>query len=265
MSLATFQWYSNLLGKQTTTRVLIPDGAKPPFAAFYLLHGLSDDASMWLRQCRLESHAQPYALAIVMPDGYKGFYTKGEQEGPDYARHIGEELPNFLESVLQLRSERGARAIGGLSMGGYGALRVGLAFPERFASVNSHSASFDWGRMEGRAAWKRMARRMNWTPERVRDILNIFGAHPAGTQHDPLVLAKAAKKRGLLPSMLMDCGTEDFLLEGNRRLAADFRAAKIAHEYREFPGTHEWGYWDLHIREALAFHAKVLGLTSSTQ
>src|SRR2546423_1237759 len=143
MAWSTVHWRSDILGKQTTTQVLLPDGGKPPYATFYLLHGLSDDSTMWLRRSRIEWYVRDLPLIVVMPDGYRGFYTDNEQ-GPAYARHIGEELPAFIERTFHAKAERGARAIGGLSMGGYGALRVGLGHANRFCSVNSHSGAVGW-------------------------------------------------------------------------------------------------------------------------
>jgi enterochelin esterase-like enzyme len=60
--------------------------------------------------------------------------------------------------------------------------------------------------------------------------------------------------------MLLDCGTEDYLLDGNRAFHAELERLKVPHEYREFPGAHTWDYWDEHVKDALAFHSKVLGI-----
>ncbi len=86
----------------------------------------------------------------------------------------------------------------------------------------------------------------------------VFGNRLTGTDHDLLLLARKARKAGALPKIRLDCGTEDFLLNENRHLHQQFTQAGIAHEYHEFPGAHNWDYWDLHIREALAFHARNL-------
>jgi S-formylglutathione hydrolase FrmB len=259
MPWTTLRWRSSVIGKATSAEVLLPQVGEPPFAAFYLLHGLSDDASVWMRNTRIEHYVRELPLVVVMPDGYRGFYTDNA-EGPAYARHIGEELPAQIERHFQVRAERSARAIGGLSMGGYGAMRIGLGYAGRFCSVNAHSAAAGWGRIKGRAGYLRAVRERQWSPEFTAEMQRIFGASPHGTEHDLLHLARRAKRRRQLPRLLLDCGTEDFLIEDNRRVHTALAEAGIDHVYREFPGAHDWDYWDLRVREALAFHAANLGL-----
>ena len=252
MSLFTAHWHSGILGKSTTAQIIFPDAGKPPFPTLYLLHGLSDDSTMWVRRTRLEIYAASLPLIIVMPDGYRGFYTDHE-EGPAYARHIGEELPAFIERTFPAIPRRDARAISGLSMGGYGALRIGLGFHDRFCSLHSHSGAVGWGRngkIESLA--KSPGRGLDFAAE----MLRIFGRSPDGTAHDLLALAKRAKRARKLPKILFDCGKDDFLLEDNRSFAKELQAAKIPHTYDEHSGGHDWDYWDTHIRQALAFHMK---------
>jgi putative tributyrin esterase len=262
MAWTTLHWKSDVIGKQTTAQVLLPETGTPPYATFYLLHGLSDDASTWMRRSRIEWYVRDLPLIVVMPDGYRSFYTK-PVEGPDFARHIGEELPSFIEHHFHARPERVARAIGGLSMGGYGALRVGLGYADRFCSINSHSGAVAWGNFDyktGPAGATSIAGR---GAEFMKELTAIFGDDPRGTDHDLGYLARRARAAGNLPELLLDCGTEDFLLEDNRAFDAELTAVGIPHTYLEFPGTHSWDYWDTHIRGALAFHARNLGLASS--
>ena len=113
MAWSTLHWRSDILGKQTTAQVLLPETGDGPFQVFYLLHGLSDDSSLWLRRSRIEWYVRDLPLIVVMPDGYRSFYTK-PVAGPDFAQHIGVELPAFIERHFHARPERSARAIGGL-------------------------------------------------------------------------------------------------------------------------------------------------------
>jgi putative tributyrin esterase len=261
MSWAQVQWRSDVLKKQTTMQVILPSVGTPPYATFYLLHGLSDDSLTWLRRTRIEWYVRERPLIVVMPDGYRGFYTDNE-EGPDYARHFGEEIPAFVERNFPARDARGARAVGGLSMGGYGALRVGLGFPDRFCSVNSHSGALMRLNLDlsPRQARKDEIFRKH-PPEFFAELRRIFGRHPMGGAHDLLTLIRRARRRHRrLPRMLIDCGTEDSLLPHNRALHDALVKLRVPHVYREFPGDHDWDYWDLHIREALDFHAKNLHL-----
>lgn len=262
MAWSTLHWKSEVIGKQTTAQVLLPETGKGPFPVFYLLHGLSDDASVWMRRSRIEWYVRDLPLIVVMPDGYRSFYTK-HVGGTDYARHIGVELPTFIERNFQARPERGARAIGGLSMGGYGALRIGMGYADRFCSVNSHSGAVGWGNFDYKTG-PAGPRSLNGRGEEfLRELAGIFGADPKGTEHDLSLLARRAREAGNLPELLLDCGTEDFLIEDNRAFHAELEAAKVPHVYREFPGAHTWDYWDQHVQEALVFHARNLGLATT--
>ncbi|RRJ94530.1 esterase family protein [Opitutaceae bacterium TAV4] len=259
MAWSTIHWKSDVLGKQTTAQVLLPDVGKPPYATFYLLHGLSDDSTNWLRRSRIEVYAAGLPLIVVMPDGYRGFYTDNDQ-GPAYAKHFGEELPSFVERTFHAKAARGARAIGGLSMGGYGALRIGLGYADRFCSVNSHSGAVGWGQIAGAADYKRAAKTRGWNDAFTAEMRRVFGSGPRGGAHDLLALARQAQAAGRLPKLMLDCGTEDFLIEDNRAFTRALAKQGVPHSYAEHPGAHTWDYWDEHIREALAFHAKNLRL-----
>lgn len=262
MALCTIHWTSSVIGKRTTAQVILPEVGEGPFATFYLLHGLSDDSSNWVRNTRLEHYVRDLPLVVVMPDGYRGFYTN-QEEGPAYAKHIGEELPAFIERQFNVKKTREGRAIGGLSMGGYGALRLGLDYADRYCSVNSHSGAVGWGHNQGASSLQAAGEQRGWSAEFIQEIRRIFGVNPVGTPHDIRWLAKRAKAAGNLPQMRLDCGTEDFLLQDNRDLHHDFTVAEVPHSYHEFPGEHNWDYWDLHIREAIDFHAANLGLSAS--
>jgi putative tributyrin esterase len=172
------------------------------------------------------------------------------------------ELPTFIERNFRAKPERAARAIGGLSMGGYGALRIGMGFADRFCSVNSHSGAVGWGNFDYKTGPAAPASLNGRGEEFLRELSQIFGDDPRGTEHDLLVLAKRALASGTLPELLIDCGTEDFLIEDNRAFRTDLQAANVPHTYREFPGSHTWDYWDTHIQEALQFHALNLGLAA---
>jgi putative tributyrin esterase len=261
MPWAEVRWRSEVIVKQTTMQVILPSVGKPPYATFYLLHGLGDDSTIWLRRTRIEVYVRALPLIVVMPDGYRGFYTDNE-EGPAYARHFGEEVPAFVERHFGARPARGARALGGLSMGGYGALRVALGYPDRFCSVNSHSGALMRFNLDlGPKAARKDPVFREHPPALYGEMQRIFGRRPMGTRHDLMALIQRARRRHRrLPRILLDCGTEDSLLPCNRDLHRDLAAAQVPHQYREFPGGHDWDYWDCHVRDALEFHARNLRL-----
>lgn len=250
MALAHLQFYSKVLNKQLAAEVLLPDVGKGPYPVLYLLHGLSDDHTIWLRRTRLEMYVTGAPLIIVMPDGLRGFYTDNN-EGAAYGKYLAEEIVDTTDRYFPTIRKREARAIGGLSMGGYGALRTALAYPEKFCSVHSHSGAV----MHGTRSWPSDISRLDQA-----EMVRVFGKEPAGTAHDLLELARVAAKRKKLPRILVDCGTEDFLIEDNREFHAKLKTLRIPHQYEEYPGAHNWDYWDTQIQTALAFHAESLGI-----
>jgi S-formylglutathione hydrolase FrmB len=201
-----------------------------------------------------------WPLLVVMPDGYRGFYTDNE-EGPAYARHIGRELVDFVDRNFQTIASRAGRAIGGLSMGGYGALRVGLGFADRFCSVNSHSGAL--GRLDADFTRDPAAseRHRNKSRAFLEELRKVFGERPHGSGHDLMVLARAAREKDRLPAMLIDCGREDLLLAESREFHRALKTEGIPHEYHEHAGAHDWDYWDRHVQDAVRFHGRNLGIT----
>ena len=146
-------------------------------------------------------------------------------------------------------------------MGGYGALRVGLAHSERFCSIHSNAGSLDRSVEFKLNATKRSAVVKNRSQEFILEMRRVFGEQPNGTSHDVLKHAVNAKRRGTLPKLWIDCGTDDYLIEGNRAFHRDLEAAQIPHAYHEFPGSHGWEYCNDHIGAALAFHSANMGIS----
>src|SRR5690606_27210421 len=102
-----------------------------------------------------------------------------------------------------------------------------------------------------------------WT--KIEDVQRkmVFGSKPEGSDHDLVALARKAKAARKLPRILIDCGTDDFLIDDNREYTARLKSLRIEHTYEEFDGAHNWDYWDLHVQEALAFHATALKIRRS--
>ena len=248
MAFCQVQWHSEVLGKALGLNVILPDCGEGPFPVFYLLHGLSDDHTIWHRRTRIERYVSELPMIVVMPDGFRGFYTNHEN-GPAYATYMAEELPAFVERNFPAKADRASRCIGGLSMGGYGAMRLALGYPDVYCSANSHSGAPTFGHEVA-----------DFAGDRAAEWELITGTDPTGSEHDLFALADRCAKQGNTPALRIDCGTEDFLIEQNRRFTAHLKQLGTAHEYQEFPGDHNWDYWDVHVQEALAFHARNLGI-----
>src|SRR5688572_14862254 len=142
-------FFSETLGMRSTIHVLLPQrslaDAKRKHAAtrtLYLLHGHSDDHTAWTRWSSIEKYAEGLNLAVVMPAVHLSFYTD-MVHGGNYWQFISEEVPAQVRSMFSLSSDRADNFVAGLSMGGYGAFKLALAHPERFAAAASLSGAMD--------------------------------------------------------------------------------------------------------------------------
>jgi putative tributyrin esterase len=248
MAFATINYDSRSLRKASSFNIVFPDDPDVvrPWSVFYLLHGLSDDHTIWMRRTSIERYVSGLPLVVVMPDGGRGWYTNAI-EGFAYEDDLLKDVIGLVERTFPVKADRSGRAIGGLSMGGYGAVKLGLKHTDLFASVNSHS---------GAILAQRDARIIK---EQYPEFERIFGKTPAGGPEDPSAIVERVD-HGRVPAMRIDCGTEDRLLEQNRTFHRQLESLRIAHEYQEFPGDHNWAYWDKHVQEAVAFHVRNLGL-----
>lgn len=249
MALCDLHYFSKSLNKQTAANVILPesDELSGPYPVLYLLHGLSDDYTIWQRRTSIERYVQNLLLIVVMPDGGRGFYTDAEQ-GFAYESAIVHDLIGLIDRTFPTRAERAGRCVGGLSMGGYGAMKLALRHPDLFCSAVSHSGALRFGHYP-----------MNEDTPFDAEFRRVIGADPVGGPNDLFALAEGID-RALLPALRIDCGTDDFLIEANRDFHAHLESLGIPHEYAEYTGAHEWSYWDLHIQEALTFHARNLGI-----
>jgi len=244
MALCNLAFFAKEIGKQCQMNVIVPEEGTGPFPVWYLLHGLSDDYSIWLRRTSIERYVSNLPLIVAMPDGFRGVYCDAVN-GPASERDMQNDVLGSVERLFPAAAKGEGRVIGGLSMGGYGSMKLALKFPGLFCSVASHSSAFD------------IAKR-DWG-ERAAEVDLIFGKDATGGKDDLFAIAGKAE-RAKLPAIRFDCGAEDFLIDDNRRFHAHLEQLGIAHEYAEFPGMHNWDYWDVHVQEALAFHRRALNL-----
>jgi putative tributyrin esterase len=252
---------STLLGRTVNYQILYPVRYQSPenrdkrFPVIYLLHGVTGHSTDWLERTKVALYATHYDLFIVMVEGANGWYTDSATIPADkYESYILRELIPDVEKRFRVSTQRESRAIAGLSMGGYGAIKFGLKYPEMFALAASMSGAF---------------RGPSWTGQDLKDfgvvrdsVLQTFGPadSPTRAANDVYKLARAvpAPRIGTLPYFYLDCGTEDFLYGNSRELAALFVELKMPHEYRELPGSHSWPYWDAQIQEILKLPANTL-------
>ena len=250
MALLQTNFFAESLGLSTTMTVILPQPTSHQIGmasaartaghpVLYLLHGLSDDDTIWLRRTAIERYVAALGLAVVMPQVSRSFYTD-EAHGNRYWTFLSEELPALVSDFFNVSTRREDTFVAGLSMGGYGALKWALRQPERFAAAASLSGALDVAAMRGRGG-----------RSEVLDL--VFGAgEVSGTENDLLHLIHTADATRL-PSLYLACGTEDHLVQDNRTFVAACTENGVELTTDFGPGQHRWDYWDEKIQQVLAW------------
>lgn len=210
----------------------------------YLLHGLSDNGSAWQRFTTIETVAREYGLVVVMPSISRSFYTD-QPNGQLYFTYLMEELPRYLKQVFGLDPRPEDTLIAGNSMGGFGAFKAALNYPERFCAAASFSGALSLAILS-----------MMPDDPRQQEFALIFGdlTQLEGTQHDSMVwLQKAAEHPQDLPKLYLACGKQDDLYPLNQMFYGAAQQIGVPIHYEEETGEHNWPFWDKHIQRFLAW------------
>lgn len=246
MALIQVNFVSKCLFRSVTMNVILPvdkisfsdEPVQVPrrFKTLYLLHGYLGNYTDWVTGTRIQRWAEERNLAVVMPSGDNAFYVDNEAAGNLYGQFIGEELVEITRRMFPLSDRREDTFIGGLSMGGYGAVRNGLKYHDTFSHIIGLSSALHL--LEPGA-------------QTIGHEKSIFGDPGAAARSDknPRVLIEGIEAP--LPKVYLSCGTEDSLLESNRLYRDLFSAAGFDVTWYEGPGGHEWDFWDDQIRRVL--------------
>ena len=256
MALMHVDFFSSTLGMCMNMDVILPENtqgligmdgkAEATFPTLYLLHGMSDDHTIWQRRTNIERYVADKNLAVVMPSTHLAWYTDTAY-GLDYLTFIGEELPRICRSFFRgMSDKREDTFVAGLSMGGYGAWKTALTYPETFSHAASLSGALDMPqRMARRKEIGTKAREEYWT--------GIFGDldKMENSPHDLYFLAQNCQKAGVLPRLFQCCGTEDELMVLNTGIRDRVKALGADLTWEQGPGNHNWAYWDEMIQHVL--------------
>jgi S-formylglutathione hydrolase FrmB len=256
MILNEVNFFSETLDLGSMMHVLIPQRAqveikskrKPKYRTLYLLHGHSDDHTAWQRWTSIERYVEGLNLVVVMPAVHLSFYNDMAYGGK-YWQFISEEVPAVVRDMFSLSSAREDNFVAGLSMGGYGAFKLALTYPDRFAAAASLSGALDIQAVVSEK--KDDPLNKAWLVQ----MRNVFGdlEKVPGSKHDLFVLAKRAAKAPVKPRLYQCCGTEDFLYADNVRFRDAIRQLPLDLTYEEGSGEHTWAYWDKMIQRVLAW------------
>ncbi len=246
MAFIQLHLFSESLGMQTTVGVVLPQkstageigtankAGDDQLKCLYLLHGLSDDQTIWMRRTSIERYAANYGLCVVMPTGAKSFYTDMTY-GMKYYTYIAKELPRIIESMFRVSDRREDRFIGGLSMGGYGALKIALRETGRYGAAVALSPVSDIH-----------------NPRFTEVLKPVFG-ETVPEEADLFHLITAHDSDAVKPRVYMTVGKEDFMYDDTARLNDCIAGLHYDYRYEETDGGHSWDVWDQAIQRALSW------------
>ncbi len=258
MAILNASIYSSALQRTIPVTVVLPSDktdmegkrcAKPPFKTLYLLHGIFGDQQDWLMQTRIARWAMDHNIAVVMPAGENHFYLNQPGRGFNYGDLIGEELVDLTREMFPLSDQKEDTFIGGLSMGGFGALINGMRNPETFGGIialssavvdeNSFPPDDDCESILGQKSFVQACSGKRSIDEYI------------GTEDDLNTWIRENAKNGQHQKIYLACGTDDFLIVKNRDLRDRLEELGYDVTYDEQPGSHDWDFWDMEIYKAL--------------
>ncbi len=236
MALAEVNFFSQTLMRTVPFYAILPcdktgfDGKRQentPFKTLYLLHGIFGNYTDWITGTRILRWATDYGLAVIMPSGDNRFYTYNKANGEDYAAFI-EELVYVTRDMFRLSHDRKDTFVGGLSMGGYGAITNGLRYPHLFSRIIGLSSALHFPT----------------TLETTEDLKE--------SDKNPVVQAKRLADSGQpLPVFYLSCGVDDELYSVNEAFAKTLQDLGYDVVWKPGPGAHEWDFWDRAIENVI--------------
>ncbi len=250
------EFFSRINRRKLSYGVLAPSGDSiiEKGNILYLLHGLFGSYDNWLNSTNLSVYLEKFDFPVVCVTGENSWYVDCEENRNFFESYFVEELIPEVENLFVGNGNNIQRSIAGISMGGYGAFKFGLKYPEMFALVGSFSGALQAATLTDKQlgnGWKAL----------TDSIMSVYGSDDSSTRklNDVLGLVRATpnEKNKNLPFIYLDCGTEDGLIGINREFSNILLDKKIPHEFRQLPGKHDWNYWDSQIQEFLRISNKL--------
>lgn len=247
--MAEFQgcFMSKTLGVETNIYVYLPhDDEKyhnnqSPMKTLILLHGYSGNQFNWRRYTSLERYASKHNMAIICPDGGVSMFADMVY-GQKYFEFISTELISIINQFFKIPTDRDNLFIGGLSMGGYGALKAALTYPERF----SKCVAFSSGIMLGMPDFVKQINEY-----KVGYMIGAFGTSAEYESANNLFYLADKLDVNIAPTILLTCGKQDDLYAINQQFYQHLISKNIPTEWKEWDGNHEWDFWDESLRIAI--------------
>ena len=234
---------SPVLRISTHASVILPEYPTQPRGTLILLHGLGGAYDTWNRNSSIERYALRHNLAVIMPEVQRGWYTDMAY-GLPYFTYVTEELPRLAAHMFRVPIDPEHLYVAGQSMGGYGALKCALTYPDRYAGCIALSA---------RCCVQNKLKLIEDDPGQIREWQAILGEDLiVKPENDLYALLARIRKPAASPRFYVACGTEDFLYSESVDMTAALRKAFDHVEYEEWPGVHDFVFWDVAIQHGLS-------------
>lgn len=246
---------SEALQMMTSVSIALPNKQDDePMKVIYLLHGLSDNADAWADNVMLSVFADEYNVCFVCPEVQRSFYQDMDF-GLNYFTYIADELPEIMRRTFNVSTLREDNAVMGLSMGGFGALKLALMRPERFHLCGAFSSAISpLRRMIGEMA------DLEQIDDDQKEWVGVFGRRSTPKRGEDLqALVKELiedKPKEERPLIHMTCGKQDFLYDDNLAFKAFMEEQDIDFCYNEKDGVHDWYFWNDSLKMMLDLYYK---------
>ena len=245
MAFLECQIRSNELDMNISVNVIYPEHIDDhkKVKVLYLLHGYTGHYMDWMRLTSIERYASAYQICVVMPSVHNSYYANNLYQ-VNYFNFVSKELPSMIERMFHVSNKKEDRFICGLSMGGYGALKVGLTYPNRYHKIASLSEAINVDRI------------YELNKDNPKHTLFHLAFHKLpikGTKHDIYHLLEKTIKNNKTPDLFVACGTDDFLYEDHLRFIDFLKERNVSLIHKETSGGHEWRLWDSYIQDVLAW------------
>ena len=244
MAIVSLTTYSSELKMNTLITLIIPDSPRldktlSERKVLWLLHGLNDNATAWIRHTRIEMYAEKHGIVVVMPSFDRSFYFDNVN-GMNYFSHLTKELPEYFEKVFGLSRKKEDNFIAGLSMGGYGAMKAGLTYPEQYFAAASFSGVIALEVLEN----FRERENEREFPFLVQEFKNL-----KTSKNNPVNLLSPDKDIKLYIS----CGLQDHLLAASKIFEEKAKSLGVDAKFVYRDGAHDWFFWDTEIENFLRY------------
>lgn len=259
MALIQTSFFSNSLGRVSTFNLILPNDVHPmmtngnehylrPMKTLYLLHGYSGYCNDWLMGSNVQEMAGKYNIAIVMPSAENSFYLNHKGTGSKFEQLVGEEIVEYTRRTFGLSDKKEDTFINGLSMGGFGAIRTGLKFPQTFGKIAGLSSALIIHDIHGiKVGFDNGFADYDY-------YYKVFGEleHLELSENNPEVIVKQRlESQEQIQPIYMACGTEDFLIENNRNFSRFLIDNGVKVDYFESPGIHDWKFWNEYLEPSI--------------